>query len=98
MVGGLSMFSVEWRIGKSSKLQAPSSRKIPNSKAQNQRGKRVTTLVRVGRFTRLEMLVLVLGIWSFSGAWSLEFGAFSSAPLKASRNQPERGGFDITKL
>jgi hypothetical protein len=30
-------------------------------------------------FTGLETLVLVLGIWSFSGAWSLVFGALPIA-------------------
>jgi hypothetical protein len=41
------------------------------------RSTRSSTLVGFGRFTRLERLALVLEIWSFSGAWSLELGAWS---------------------
>jgi hypothetical protein len=81
------MFSAEWRVGKadwqSSKQQTPSSRKIPNSKVQNRRGKRVPPpLLVLAASHRLEMLVLVLGIWSFSGAWSLELLASLALPQR----------------
>jgi hypothetical protein len=64
------MFSVEWRIGK-----APSSKLQKNPKLQNPKSAceaRSITFVGVGRFALLKRLVLVLGIWSFFGAWSLE--------------------------
>src|SRR5258705_11027114 len=65
------------------KLQTPSSKLQKNRKLQSPKPAweaRSTTPVGVGRFTRLERLVLVLGIWSFSGAWSLELGACSQVP------------------
>src|SRR2546425_6788083 len=55
------------RNGKLAKLQAPSSKLQKNPKLQipkPAREARSTTRVGVGRFTRLEILVLVLGIWS----------------------------------
>src|SRR5438552_17526139 len=54
-------------IEQSSKLQAPSSREATSSKLQ-------ASILRGRRF-------LKLGIWSFSGAWSLELGAFTMVLL-----------------
>jgi hypothetical protein len=54
---------------KSSNNQAPSSREIPNPKLQ----------------IRDELLDLRFGAWSFSGCWSLEFGAY---PLRYGNNFP----------
>jgi hypothetical protein len=48
-------------FARSSKLQAPSSKLQRNTKLQNSKG--------------APHVALELDVWSFSGAWSLEFGA-----------------------
>src|SRR5947199_168263 len=59
---------------RSAKHQAPSSREIPSSKFQNYFKDTAQGFHKQG---------LELGIWSFSGAWSLVFGACSVAILAA---------------
>src|SRR5436190_14675187 len=50
------------------KLQAPSSKLQRSSKSQTSKG---TVALRIG--------ILVFGVWCFSGAWSLVFGASEGA-------------------
>src|SRR5882672_26230 len=62
----------------SSKLQAPSSRKIPNSKAQSRRGKRVPppwVLLAASQVLRGSFWCLGFGAFLELGTWSLELPA-----------------------
>jgi sugar lactone lactonase YvrE len=64
---------VQKLVRKGSKLQAPSSRETPSSKLQ-------AACPAIREFpNRLPVTLLVLGFWSFSGAWILELGVCSVA-------------------
>jgi hypothetical protein len=79
------MFLVEWRIGKAAekapnpKLQAPEKLQISSTK------KSISTCeagqLQQGRWNALPMTILGFGVWDFSGAWNLGFGAFSGGPI-----------------
>src|SRR5438552_6623480 len=63
-----------WQGTESPKIQSPNSRETPITKPQN-------PVANAG--TGLE-----LAVWSFSGAWRLEFGSFTRPGAKATRRKP----------